>query len=244
MIASAAAGPPSGSSVGTSSGMPAVDLVHRQPHPDQPGRADGDVDRRRCRRAALGRRSSAVRCVSAKPSGPVQALAPPEFKITARSAPVGQHLLRPHHRGGLDPVAGEDRRRRRSAGPVLTTRARSGLPLALSPAATPAARKPAGRGDAHSSSSSSIGWPAAVQTSACLRRPAPRAPGSSRCRRWTGPGSRSGVGQRLQQPGEHADQRVVERSVDAEADERPDAGDVAGHGVVGADHDRARRRSG
>ena len=32
--------------------------------------------------------ASAVRWVSAKPSGPVQAFAPPEFKITARSVPV------------------------------------------------------------------------------------------------------------------------------------------------------------
>jgi hypothetical protein len=32
--------------------------------------------------------ASAVACVSWKPSGPVQALAPPELRITARSRPV------------------------------------------------------------------------------------------------------------------------------------------------------------
>ena len=48
-----------------------------------------------------------VRAVSAKPSGPVQALAPPEFSTTARSAPVGDDPLGPQHRCSLDPVARE-----------------------------------------------------------------------------------------------------------------------------------------
>ena len=51
--------------------------------------------------------ASAVAWVSWKPPGPVQALAPPEFSITARSRPVGEHLLGPQHRRGLDLVAGE-----------------------------------------------------------------------------------------------------------------------------------------
>ena len=66
---------------------PAQHLVHRQPVADQPGRADRDLDG-----AGLGApvdsaaaTASAVAWVSWKPCGPVQALAPPELRITARS---------------------------------------------------------------------------------------------------------------------------------------------------------------
>ena len=67
-------------------------LVHRQPHADQPGRADRDVARADAPSRAAA--CSAVAWVSAKPSGPVQALAPPELSTTARSrarrrAPAG-----------------------------------------------------------------------------------------------------------------------------------------------------------
>jgi hypothetical protein len=84
---------------------------------------------------------SAVAWVSWKPLGPVQALAPPELSTTAVSSP----LLRTcsDHRTGaaltrLDVKTPAAARR----GPVLTTRARSGLPFSLIPAAMPAAVNP------------------------------------------------------------------------------------------------------
>ena len=85
-------------------------LVHRQPVTDQTRRADGDFARAglgspvaQCRRQ-LPRRSCVHPGIRPRP---VHALAPPELRITARSAPGGQHLLRPQHRRSLDLVAGE-----------------------------------------------------------------------------------------------------------------------------------------
>ena len=84
---------------------------------------------------------SAVRWVSRKPSEPVQALAPPEFSATARTTPTvstcwlqstGAALTRLRVK---TPAAA-------ASGPSLTTRATSFAPVDLSPAATPAARKP------------------------------------------------------------------------------------------------------
>ena len=78
--------------------------VHRQPLADQPGGADRDVDARG--RAAAGDLLGGA-CVSCEPAGPVQALAPPELRTTARAA-VGDGLLAPQHRARPAPVAGED----------------------------------------------------------------------------------------------------------------------------------------
>ena len=86
---------------------------------------------------------SAVRWVSWKPDGPVQALAPPELRATARTRSpcttcwvqsTGAAFTR------LEvnvPAAARD-------GPSLMTTATSRSPEALSPATTPAARKPSG----------------------------------------------------------------------------------------------------
>src|SRR5215472_530014 len=88
-------------------------------------------------------RCSAVCLVSAYPSRPVQALAPPEFSTTARTVPPARTSWL--HRTGAaltrlavkTPAAAAD-------GPSLITTATSGLPEVLIPAATPAARNPSG----------------------------------------------------------------------------------------------------
>ena len=71
-------------------GDPGEHLVHRKPITDQPGRADGHLDgarfgapiRQRCGERLRG----GVGVL--EPAGPVQALAPPELRITARNRPV------------------------------------------------------------------------------------------------------------------------------------------------------------
>ncbi len=84
---------------------------------------------------------SAVARVSWKPAGPVQALAPPELRMTALTAP-SLRTCSLHTTGAaftrfeVKTPAAERR------GPLFTTRATSGLPLLFIPAATPAARKP------------------------------------------------------------------------------------------------------
>ena len=80
-------------------------LVHRQPLADQAGRADRDLPAPNLRWPAA--RCSAVAWVSWKPSGPVQALAPPELSTTARTRPPLTTCRAPGHRGGLHPVGGE-----------------------------------------------------------------------------------------------------------------------------------------
>ena len=62
--------------------------------------------------------ASAVAWLSWNPAGPVQALAPPELRITARSCPVVSTWLRPQHRRGLDLIAGEHARGR-VVGPLV-----------------------------------------------------------------------------------------------------------------------------
>ena len=76
-----------------------------------------------------------------EPSGPVHAFAPPELRITARTAPALRTCC--DHRTG----AGLTRLRVKTpaaaaSGPSLTTSATSMAPLDFSPATTPAARKP------------------------------------------------------------------------------------------------------
>src|SRR5690606_5355493 len=87
--------------------------------------------------------ASAVRWVSPKPSGPVHALAPPEFRITARSRPSVSTCS--------DQITGAaltrllvNRPAASYRGPLLITRARSGLPVAFNPQAVPAAWNPFG----------------------------------------------------------------------------------------------------
>src|SRR6185503_16808903 len=86
---------------------------------------------------------SAVAWVSWKPSGPVQAFAPPELRTTARTRPP-RTTCWVHSTGAAltrfavnTPAAARD-------GPSLSTTATSRSPVDLRPAATPAARKPSG----------------------------------------------------------------------------------------------------
>ena len=120
--------------------------VHRQPLADQAGRADRDVAgadaERRGRRARPWRgcrRSPPDRCTrwrrrsSARRRAPGRRRAPAATTAPARPSP-GCAVNTPAAAW---------------CGPSLTTSATSGAPDALSPAATPAARKPGGGGDAH-----------------------------------------------------------------------------------------------
>ena len=135
-----------------------------------------------------------------------------------RAAPA-----RPQHRRRLDPVAGEDARRPRMRAVVDAPgpdRLAAGLETGSDPAGEEALgvvtlTAPAPR--------SSMVWPAAPAS--------PR--GGLRCRHEDPVGVEGrlghhrdvGLGQRSEQPGEHADQRVVQRSVDAERENGP-SGDV------------------
>ena len=85
----------------------------------------------------------AVAAESAKPSGPVQALAPPELRMTACSWPSAT-ACRDHFTGAaktrlLVKTAAAD-----MDGPRLRTSATSARPLGLRPAVTPAATNPWG----------------------------------------------------------------------------------------------------
>ena len=145
MIATAASAPPSADSTAVAASTPASrsGIGRRSPMrpveqtPTSPGPVSSPAA------VSTAATCSAVTCVSAKPSGPVQALAPPEFSTTARSRPSATACC--DHRTGAalnrlpvnTPAAA-------SSGPSFTTRARSGRPDALMPAVTPAARKPFG----------------------------------------------------------------------------------------------------
>ena len=110
---------------------PGSSAVHRQPHADQAGGADGDARRRRC--PARRRRARRWRGCRRSRRGPVQALAPPELRTTAREPAVGAAPAATHSTGAActrllvkTPAAA-------SRGPSLTTSATSGRPLGLEP---------------------------------------------------------------------------------------------------------------
>ena len=86
--------------------------------------------------------SSAVVCVFWKPSGPVHAFAPPEFRTTARTDPA-RTTSRDQCTGAAATRLEVNWAAAANSGPVLTTSARSGPPEALKPASTPEAVKPA-----------------------------------------------------------------------------------------------------
>ena len=140
MMARAAAGPPSRASASWAASTPAVILSIGSSSPMRP------VEQTAMSSASTPSRAAtwpAVARVSAKPAAPVQALAPPELSTTAASCP--RPMISSHQRTGaaltrlvVNTPAASYR------GPSLTTRATSGSPDDLSPAATPAARKPAG----------------------------------------------------------------------------------------------------
>ncbi len=86
---------------------------------------------------------SAVRWVSRKPSGPVQAFAPPEFSTTASTRP-SDTTCRDQTTGAAWTRLVVKTAAAACSGPSLTTSATSGRPLGLRPAVTPAARNPWG----------------------------------------------------------------------------------------------------
>ena len=86
---------------------------------------------------------AAVVCVFWNPWGPVQALAPPELRITASTRP-SLTTSRDQCTGAAATRLDVKTAAAALDGPSLTTRATSGLPEALSPAVTPAARNPCG----------------------------------------------------------------------------------------------------
>ena len=86
---------------------------------------------------------SAVAWVFWNPCGPVQALAPPEFSTTASTRP-SVTTWRDQCTGAAATRLEVKTAAAAFSGPSLTTRARSGLPDALRPALTPAARNPWG----------------------------------------------------------------------------------------------------
>ena len=88
-------------------------------------------------------RRSAVACVSWNPSGPVQALAPPEFSATARIRPP-RTTSWVHSTGAALTRLAVNTAAAAREGPSLMTTATSRSPEALSPAVTPAARNPSG----------------------------------------------------------------------------------------------------
>ena len=81
--------------------------------------------------------------VSWKPSGPVQAFAPPEFSTTARTRPPLTTCL-VHFTGAACTRLAVNTAAAARDGPSLITTATSRSPDCFSPAATPAARKPCG----------------------------------------------------------------------------------------------------
>src|SRR3954452_4259817 len=140
MIARAASSPPSSASPFTAAVTPGSSLSIGTRTPLSPVEATATSIAPMPSSAA---RCSAVAWVSWKPSGPVQALAPPEFSTTARSRP-DRSTCRLHRTGAAGKRLVVKTAAAASSGPSLTTTATSGAPADFSPAATPAARNPAG----------------------------------------------------------------------------------------------------
>ena len=140
MIATDAAAPPSVDSSAVADCTPASSLSIGNRSPISP------VEHTATESEAIPSSSaarSAVATVSAYPFGPVQALAPPELRITARRLPSCR-IERVHRTGAACTRLPVNTPAAACSGPSLTTRARSGRPDGLSPAVTPAARNPSG----------------------------------------------------------------------------------------------------
>ena len=140
MIAVAASGPPSVLSAAVAAPIPARILSIGSCSPIRP------VEQTKTSVAEAPSASavfSAVVCVFWKPCGPVQALAPPEFRMTASTRP-SLMTSRDQCTGAAATRLEVNTAAAAFPGPSLTTRARSGLPEVLRPAVTPAARNPWG----------------------------------------------------------------------------------------------------
>src|SRR3954452_18808402 len=140
MIARAASSPPSSASPFTAAVTPGSSLSIGSRTPISPVEATATSIAPMPSSAA---RCSAVAWLSWNPSGPVQALAPPELRTTARSRPV-ESTCRLHCTGAAGNRLVVKTAAAAASRPSLTTTATSGLPDAFSPAATPAARNPWG----------------------------------------------------------------------------------------------------
>src|SRR3954463_4525174 len=140
MIARAASGPPSSDSALAAAVTPAVSLSMGSRTPISPVLATATSIAPSPSSAAA---CSAVAWVSWKPSGPVQALAPPELRTIARARSPSR-TCRLQSTGAAGKRLVVKTAAAASCGPWLRTRATSGSPLDLRPAATPAAEKPCG----------------------------------------------------------------------------------------------------
>ena len=140
MIAVAAAGPPSASNSAAATPIAGTSLSIGSCSPIRP------VEQTKMSVAEAPSASavfSAVVWVFWKPCGPVQALAPPELRITASTRP-SLMTSRDQCTGAAATRLEVKTAAAALLGPSLTTRARSGFPEALRPALTPAARNPLG----------------------------------------------------------------------------------------------------
>src|SRR5271165_6066894 len=141
LIASAAASPPAREASATAASTPGSSLSIGSRSPIRPVEQTAISPAPTSPSAAA--RCSAVACVSWKPSGPVQALAPPELSTTARTRPP-LTTCRVQVTGAACTRLVVNTAAADHVGPSFRTTATSGWPDCFSPAATPAARKPSG----------------------------------------------------------------------------------------------------
>ncbi|CCH71807.1 hypothetical protein BN11_110027 [Nostocoides australiense Ben110] len=140
MIASAAAGPPSPDSSPATWAHPARSVSMGSSSPIMPVEQTATSPAEMPSNSAT---TSAVLWVSWNPCGPVQALAPPELRMTA-STRWSASTCRDQITGAAWTRFVVKTAAAQRSGPSLTTSARSGRPLAFSPAVMPAARNPVG----------------------------------------------------------------------------------------------------
>src|SRR5262245_15950975 len=140
LMASAAASPPTREASATAASAPASrrSIGRRSPISPVEQMAISPAESP----SAVARRSALV-WVSVKPSGPVQAFAPPELRSTARTRPPRTTCC-VHSTGAAFTRLAVNTAAAARDGPSLTTTATSRAPDGLSPAATPAARNPSG----------------------------------------------------------------------------------------------------
>src|SRR5271157_6540688 len=141
LIASAAASPPAREASATAASTPGRSLSIGSRSPIRPVEQTAISPAPTSPSAAA--RCSAVACVSWKPSGPVQALAPPELSTTARTRPP-LTTWRVQVTGAACTRLVVNTAAVYHEGPSFRTTATSGWPDCFSPATTPAARKPSG----------------------------------------------------------------------------------------------------
>src|SRR5271166_5463267 len=141
LIASAAASPPAREASATAASTPGRSLSIGSRSPIRPVEQTAISPAPTSPSAAA--RCSAVACVSWKPSGPVQALAPPELSTTARTRPP-LTTWRVQVTGAACTRLVVNTAAADHEGPSFRTTATSGWPDCFSPAVTPAARKPSG----------------------------------------------------------------------------------------------------